>query len=301
MGDGRRIDQWWPYDSVSRRRGRSVGRVVDATVRGGGTRPALLPAYWWDGHPNFGDALTPWVLARYGIVAVHTPPRSARLVGVGSILEHVPDSFDGVIWGSGLLHGKATRIPDAQVLALRGPLTRDALGVTGDVALGDPGILVGRHIFRQQPRWSLGVIPHGLHRRDPGLQEFQARAGKDVTMIDVRARPGSVIRRIASCAAVVTTSLHGLIVADSLGIPASWTRRQPDLWGGDFKFRDYEAVLTPGRSREVVVAPDSTLADVLTGAEYADEDARAESIHRLESTIPRLPVVRDHPWRSFSG
>nr|WP_246297634.1 polysaccharide pyruvyl transferase family protein [Janibacter cremeus] len=179
-------------------------------------------------------------------------------------------------------------------------MTRDALGVTEDVPLGDPGILVGRHVPRLRARWRLGLVPHGFHRQEPGLQEFSARTGQDVTVIDVRARPGPVIRHIASCSAIVTTSLHGLIVADALGIPAAWTRRQPDLWGGDFKFRDYEAVMTPGRSREIVVAPDTTLADVLAGTDQAEDDARAESVLRLESTIPRLPVSRDRPWRAFA-
>ncbi len=290
------VERRWPYDSTSRRRARTIRRLSDAAFRARSLQPQILPAYWWDGHPNFGDALTPWVLARYGIVAVHTVPSIARTAGIGSIIEQLPTTFTGTIWGSGLLHGEQTSLPAAQYLAVRGPLTKAALGITSDIPLGDPGLLVARHARIQEPRWDLGLVPHGLHRDDPILQEFAERSGDRTSIVDVRSLPGTVIRQISRCAAVLTTSLHGLIVADALGVPALWTRRRPDLWGGDFKFRDYEAVMTPGRSREVVVAPDTTLDDIVAGASNPDQDARADSFRRLEETIPQLPATRGAPW-----
>lgn len=84
-----------------------------------------------------------------------------------------------------------------------------------------------------------------------------------------------------------------------MGVPALWTQRRPALWGGDFKFRDYEAVMTPGRTREVIIAPDTSVADVVTGASCADADARDDSIKRLMQTIPKLPTTQDRPWRAF--
>lgn len=294
------LDGRWPYDSPSRRRGRAVRRLAEATVRSGSLRPGILPTYWWDGHPNFGDALTPWILSRYGIAAVHTQPQDARVAGVGSIIEQLPPSFSGTIWGSGLMHGGPVKLPQATALAVRGPLTKSALGITHDIALGDPGILVAHHAAPQKPRWRLGVVPHGLHSRDQALADLAARAGSDVTVIDVRAVPGAVIHRIAQCSVILTTSLHGLIVADALGVPAVWTRRQPDLWGGDFKFRDYEAVMTPGRSREIALTGDTSLRDLELGANGPDALAREESIRRLEETIPRLPMPPGRPWQALA-
>ena len=293
--DERWIDAHWAYDSVSRRRARSLRRFTTAAARSRSTRRVTLPVYWWDGHPNFGDALTPWVLARYGITAVHTPLSQARAVGIGSLVDQLPGDFEGVIWGSGLLHEVETRLPQARALAVRGPLTRDLLGLDEGTVLGDPGLLVGRHFSRSARRWRLGVVPHGLHHANPALERLVRHTS--VRTIDVRATPSVVMGQIARCGAILTTSLHGLIVADALGIPAVWTQLEPALWGGDFKFRDYESVVSPGRSRQVDLATDTSCRDVELGAEGPDAAALEESIRSLEETIPRLPTTLDRPWR----
>lgn len=293
------VGQRWPYDSPSRRRGRAIRRLADATVRSGSLQPCVLPTYWWDAHPNFGDALTPWILGRYGIAAVHTPPQDARAAGVGSIIELLGEDFAGTIWGSGLLHGEPVPLPNAAVLAVRGPETKSALGITEDIALGDPGILIAGMTPRTAPRWRLGVIPHALHRHDQSLREFALSGGSDATIIDVLRRPGQVVDHIAQCGAILTTSLHGLIVADALRIPVVWTQRHPALWGGDFKFRDYEGLMTPGRTREVVITSDTRVGDVLAGVDVADADARYESIRRLEETVWQLPVTREPAWQEL--
>lgn len=296
----RRLERVWPYDSVSRRRTRALWRVADAAARARSTRPAILPAYWWDGHPNFGDALTPWVLARYGIVAVHTPASRAPVVGIGSLIEQLPETFDGMLWGTGMLYGESVVLPHAEPLAVRGPLTRDALGLRQDVVLGDPGLLVGRFASRRPPRWRLGVVPHGMHEDDPKLHDLVSRSGGEATLVDVRWSPSRVIRRIARCETVLTTSLHGLVVADALGIPAAWTRREPQLWGGDFKFRDYEAVMNPRATRETEVSPGSTIAGVVASAEHPHPGARAETIRTVEETIGHLAVTHAPLWRSLA-
>jgi len=62
------------------------------------------------------------------------------------------------------------------------------------------------------------------------------------TVIDPRGEPLDVLRLIGSCRKIVTSSLHGMIVADAFGIPRR-VEISPALAkdGGDFKFRDYSA------------------------------------------------------------
>jgi pyruvyltransferase len=51
-----------------------------------------------------------------------------------------------------------------------------------------------------------------------------------------------VIAEISECELIVSSSLHGLITADSLGIECVWLRTSKPLYGAsEFKFHDYES------------------------------------------------------------
>ncbi|MGN7861630.1 hypothetical protein ACTJI8_13710 [Microbacterium sp. 22303] len=277
----------WRYEGPLRRRLRQARRLVGAapTV---GTHGVLVPAFWWDGHPNFGDALTPLLLPRYGIVPLHREPDRARLVGVGSLIQFLPADFDGAIWGTGSIDDTERPLPEARVLAVRGPLTAERIG-SGEVAYGDPGLLVARHLRRPGSDGRVALVAHGHHRGDA---ELRALAGLDgVRAVNVHRAAPPVVREIASAGAVLTTSLHGLVTADAYGIPAVWTTREPALIGGDFKFRDYEAAVTPGRSRFAHFDDVRTPDDVVRRASRADAGRVAELCDGLESALRRLPEV----------
>ena len=113
---------WAAYDSVPRRRARALLRLARPVVTPAFyPRAGVTPAYWWDGHQNFGDALTPWLLHHYGRIAVHTAPGEAKMAGVGSILEQLPPKFSGTVWGSGLLYGEKVELPRATLRRRAGP------------------------------------------------------------------------------------------------------------------------------------------------------------------------------------
>lgn len=180
----------------------------------------MVKAYWYRRVPNFGDLLTEWLLAKYGIEAEWAPPRRAEFVGVGSILQALPPRWSGTVWGAGHIKHRATL--SAHILALRGPLTGEA------PLYADPGLLAGRDVSvtAEHPT---GVIAH-----------YIAPLAVDGHQIDVQADPDTVIREAAKCERITSSSLHGLIVADSLGIPNRWIH-EPRVVGDGFKFRDYAA------------------------------------------------------------
>lgn len=280
------------YDATSRRRVRALARLTAAAAR-----PSLYPiasttnAYWWDGNPNFGDALTPWLLPHYSIIPLHSSPADAAVIGVGSIIEHVPRDFVGHIWGSGLLRDEERTFPDARVIGVRGRLTCERLGVVSEnVTLGDPGLLVSRVMRRPKLRWRLGVVPHHAHLRSIAMRRLLAE-DRLVRWIDVRRRPGVVVREIASCEAIVTTSLHGLVVADSFGIPAFWTTLDPPLFGGTFKFLDYESVVSPDNSRHGRLTDAMSLADVLGQVGLPSKQHVDVAVSRLERSVAEIPTI----------
>ncbi|WP_407358486.1 polysaccharide pyruvyl transferase family protein [Microbacterium sp. LTA6] len=275
------------YEGALRRRGRQLRRFAEALAephaRGDGV---IIPAFWWDGHPNFGDDLTPWLLPRYGIVPLYREPRAARLIGVGSLLEFVPQDFTGAIWGSGLMNDRRHLLPAASVLAVRGPLTAERIGLAEEPTFGDPGILVARHLPRPPSDGRIAVVPHGHHRPHPQLDRRVREAGEAaVRVVNVHQRAAVAVREIAASRAVITTSLHGLITADSYGIPAVWTTLDPPLGGGDFKFRDYEAAVTPGRTRFRPFDEALSLDDLVAEAWAADAATVARTGDGLEQAL----------------
>jgi hypothetical protein len=127
-----------------------------------------------------------------------------------------------------------------------------------------------------------------MHREHPDVQRFAARHSAEVRLIDATGSVGLVVRQIASCAAITSSSLHGLVLADSFGIPASWFGLEPELWGGSFKFQDYESVVTPGRSRRATFHAESALSAVVASAALPTRDAWLGLIGELEESLEQV-------------
>lgn len=291
------------YGAPLRRRARLARRAANFALRAKShANPSIARAFWLDGYPNFGDAITPWLFERMGILPVHKQPQNAVLAGVGSIVEMLPKEYKGVIWGSGLIHDEPYSLPHATILALRGPLSRERLGAPADTPLGDPGLLVGRYLRRQRPsrRWRLGLVPHHLHRHDQVWRDLQQQAPDKVTLIDVRRGVTPVAHRIAACDAILSTSLHGLIVADSLGVPASWASPEPLLVGGMFKFHDYEGAVTPGINRLRQVGVDADWEDIVATASIVDPSKIVSIQNDLVRALRNFPFERP-PWPMSRG
>lgn len=187
---------------------------------------------------NFGDLLGPMLVEelkrRRGL---HEPPQNKRLLAVGSILQFAQDGDK--VWGSGALGPIAHRIGHVEKLdvrAVRGPKSRQLLldlGHQVPEVYGDPALLLGqlwtRNDFHsQEHERSYVVVPnhaemrHFLRNRD--------------SVVNPRSPLMSVLTRIASAELVVSSSLHGIVVAESFGIPARLiVTPQTKL----FKYEDY--------------------------------------------------------------
>lgn len=224
------------------------------------TRPAK--AYWWREVPNFGDALAPLLLERFAYVKTEWDTISrSKIVSVGSVLEHVPPLWDGYILGAGrLIENSRLHLVQhksgvsATILAVRGQLS--ARGIPGNFALGDPGILADELVGAQEKQWDLGIVAHWS---DPELVPRFTKLMPPKTTIKVvnpQDDPLKVLRDIGACKKIVTSSLHGMIVADGFGIP-----RRVEICkamardGGDFKFRDYSASIQTAFKVGVVQEP----------------------------------------------
>jgi len=196
---------------------------------------------------NFGDKLTPAILDRLGVKYRWSRPDTAHLVGVGSLIEQVPEDYLGVIWTSGQLYeGTFKTFPDARVIAVRGRLTLERIRCPNHqaVCLGDGGLL--SHLFYKPApkRYKLGLVPHYVDFEDPIVSAIKS-SSREITVIDVCAHLPDVIQHIGQCEHILSSSLHGLVVADSLHIPSVWmelNHGEIAVLGERFKFRDYFSV-----------------------------------------------------------
>jgi hypothetical protein len=202
---------------------------------------------------NFGDEMSPLVLRALGYDVAWAPLESAEVTGIGSLLDlymWARKPSCSVVWGSGLRAAPLPEVRDAVLgsvrdfVAVRGPRTRDALGLPVGTTLGDPGLLAPALIEgSRRPRQTRPVVvPHyRVLATAQGRSEVKALSRSGFRIVMPNENPFDVIGAIACAAVVYTSSLHGLIVADALGIPAVLLRfRGPALSGEpEFKYLDY--------------------------------------------------------------
>jgi pyruvyltransferase len=202
-----------------------------------------IPLMWCEGR-NWGDALSPYLVRLISgkEVVLRTSLHQRRFLAIGSILGDANEYAE--VWGSGFIHenDRVREIP-RKVHAVRGPLTRDLLlrqGVNCPEVYGDPALLLPRFFNPElEKRYAVGIIPHYIDKGNPWLRQFVH--DPQVRIIDIEAGIEDFVRDLKSCEVILSSSLHGLICADSYGVPNAWIQLSADVVGGDFKFRDYRA------------------------------------------------------------
>jgi pyruvyltransferase len=189
---------------------------------------------------NFGDLFNKDLLNFLGYKLIYTESWEYSDVALsGSILQHYHQNFIGKILGAGYNDQKYFKeTVKCEVKILRGPLS--ALQCNKDnekIIYGDPGILASL-IFKSKKndKYKLGIVPHYVDYdfAIKYLSEF-----KNIRVINVRQSPKKVSEAILSCENIASSSLHGLIFADSFRIPNIHLKFGNLLFGGLHKFEDY--------------------------------------------------------------
>ena len=202
-----------------------------------------MKSYYWTGKKNFGDLLTPLLIEKFcKLPSELSNVKNADIIIVGSILEQIPRDWSGVIAGAGKLHEKTiVDFPNATILGLRGYLT--AKGVKGNFVLGDPGLLADELVEPQDKLYDLGIIPHWT---DNTIEHNKTFLKYNPKIIRVADDPLEVIRQIGQCKKIVSSSLHGIVLADAFSIPrrielAPRMITHSHQEGGLFKWKDYSS------------------------------------------------------------
>ena len=170
--------------------------------------------------------------------------------------------------------------------AVRGELTgaqlRSQLGWTVPEVYGDPALLLPRFLAvpdGQPSQGRVAVLPHLDHRGIFGNP--LAPRDNAVHVIDARQGLEQVVREIAAARVCISSSLHGIIVAQAYGVPWVWVRIEDALIAGDtFKFRDFFTTLDSSAVSAVSI----------TAAEARAMDPTALA---RKAALPRLKISLD--------
>lgn len=218
---------------------------LDERAAAAGIPDSSRVSMWWMKTPypgNFGDILSPWIVEKVSGVPAKFGRRDSSLLAIGSIIRFATEK--STVWGSGAPRMSDRLSSEARYKAVRGPLTRDLVLESGGrcpAIYGDPGLLLPRYLPRmnRQPTYKLGFIRHvsqnAIDLKFDGVKDIRL-AGVGESTIE------RVVDDVLDCEMILSTSLHGIIVANAYGIPARWCTFADDgssIAGDGLKFADY--------------------------------------------------------------
>lgn len=205
-----------------------------------------LPLYYWQAKQftNFGDFLSLKLVERIvggEVAAVSHIYKAQKMLAIGSVL--IMARTDDVVWGTGM-NGKRLdldlyKFKNLDVRAVRGPLTKafieENFSIEVPETFGDPALLIP-HFFPEfkkvsHPKREYIVIPH--------YSEAELFSDEDPNIVYPDEPWRIIVRKILDSKFVISSSLHGIIIAEAFGIPARYLRitdHEPL-----FKYTDYYA------------------------------------------------------------
>lgn len=200
-------------------------------------------------HPNnVGDILSPiifeYFLPNIDIQQVGEGVKN-KLLGVGSIMRVLQKG--DVVWGAGVMR-KTDKFPQArfcEFLAVRGKLSRNILLKSKaqiPEIYGDPAILLPLiyNPENKKKKYKIGIVPHFIDHhlltKEKGNELAQSINWK---LIDICLPFDIFINEILECEHIISSSLHGLIIAEVYGLSVQWVELSNNVIGNGFKFHDY--------------------------------------------------------------
>jgi hypothetical protein len=206
-----------------------------------------IPLFWWirPAPGNMGDWLSPYILHKLtGLSVAYSNANDSKLVALGSVGRYIKDHH--TVWGTGISACDTSLNTNANYIAVRGPYTAKALKASGGAKVdvfGDPGILM-RDIFTpiqlKNSSFKYGFVRHFIHQDVPltfedGIEDLNI-------LVSSASSIENFVSRLASYTAVLTTSLHVIILCHAYHVPCrlvSLKSQVRPVHGDGIKYRDF--------------------------------------------------------------
>ncbi len=203
----------------------------------------------WHKSSNFGDQLNPYLVKKmwgFNSFKINEGSKDPHVMMIGSILNEA--NSQTLVLGSGFVGVNRFFEGVPRIITVRGKKTLQMVNDVGvktdEISLGDPAILIPDY-FTPSPgidKYDIGIIPHIIDM-EYAQKIFGRKRGSRI--IDLRLvgetfdEMESIINQICSCRCIISSSLHGLIIAHTYGIPGIWCEFSDMVIGEGFKFKDY--------------------------------------------------------------
>ncbi len=230
------------------------GHIASGKVLGPQQKSSPINVYYWNPTHNFGDMLNEDLLNYFKIKFNRVETSEAENIFVGSILGFGGYSKKLNTFGVGFIckPSKSCKFPKGiNCHCLRGKKTKyEVEKITGkrisNCLLGDPGLLCSRFIpVKAQRKYDVGIICHSSDQNSPYLKNIKLK-NKSYIFIDIHSSTKEVCHKINECKFILSSAMHGLIVADSYGIPNRriilTDSKKPAQTRCNFKFDDYYSI-----------------------------------------------------------
>lgn len=199
-------------------------------------------------HGNFGDELSKFIVEQLinkdkYILVCNEKNIKKNLIAIGSYLHVAKDNY--YIFGTGLrtnppIEG-ALGYKKLHISACRGPKTYEFLKNEKQLdcpqIFGDPALLLKKYYvpkINQELLNKIIIIPHKSHYGHYKKQKLESK----FVVINPREHWSKVVDNIFSAKAIISSSLHGIIVSDTYNKP-NIMLCEINLPEGKFKFQDY--------------------------------------------------------------
>ena len=192
----------------------------------------MLRPFWYKRIANYGDILTPYILHQLNKKFIFTPVNRCNSIFIGSIAKLARPKVN--VYGSGFIRKEDQVCPTANWHFVRGPITREMVINAGGKCpeiYGDPALILPEFINASGKEHDIGYIPHHVEMDLFPTNEFTVKL--ESVHVDV------TTKNITKCRKVISSSLHGIIVAHAYGIPAAFVKVSDRLSGDGMKFKDY--------------------------------------------------------------
>lgn len=193
----------------------------------------MIKAFWFCSVNNYGDILTPFLLDSFHKKYIFTKRNLNNSLFVGSIAKWARPNVN--VYGSGFISKSDPVCKDAIYHFVRGPLTRDMIIKAGGKCpelYGDLALILPDFIAPSEKEYEIGYVPHHV--------EYELLPKDGVFRVNLD-NPDvvKITKEITKCKRVISSSLHGIIVAHAYGIPAAYVSLSDRLSGDGIKFEDY--------------------------------------------------------------